>query len=1334
MAYATWTDTSDGNQNIDFATFSVLSPPPPANDRFGPNDTPATATNLGTVIERNVPKLQVLADDQEWFEITAAATGNLTITATPTSSSGGLLLQLYGADGSTLLASGTDLSDGGGNSAPQQIVLPGTAGQTYLVRVSPDGPASVSYSLDLQSLTANLGTAVVGNESGTLAAGDQDLYQFVSAAAGSINVTLTPGSDVVGDLSVQVLDPTQTDTSGNPTVLATGQPSGAGQPESVTVSVTQNQLLLLKVSGVSGATGSFTLAFTNLDLFSAGLGTSLAFPAGDGPSQVAIADVNHDGKPDLIVSDALDNTVSVLLGNGDGTFQAPRQYSIGAMNTQDAATSFSELPTYKRGLAVADLNGNGNLDIVVTNPTSGDISVLMGRGDGTFAPQERFDAGPAPNAIVIGDFNGDGIPDLAVLSASAGYSTLAILMGRGDGTFLPAQLIITPVFNSLSYDNLQAADLTGNGKLDLLVTGGADQMTYVYLGNGDGTFRPASSFVGGGPDLAVADLNGDGIPDVVNANISNSTISYVLGNGDGTFGSATSDNSGEAPLAVAVADVGSQITNPDGSTQLGPPDGHPDLIVADSGLSQTDFSGPAEIVVLPSIFDSGGFEGFGSPIRLAAAVRPQSLAVGDLTGDGTLDIVYVDNDGVHIIFGKPPVIAPNNTPQTARDLGVVVHTVEPTLTIVPGHEDAYYTVTVPTEAAPGSGPEVIDFAGDFEAVAGAGLSMQVLNSQGAQLGSGQKFDVVAAQGQALTVHVFGTAGPGGTLGAGAYTLDIDVLPQVTSVQSESPLPGQGEPASTLVITFQGDRLDPATAGDAANYVVTYLGNNGLPGDVDEQINPIDAVYDPSANVDVTTGITYPTAVQQTVTLLFAQTLPAGSYRIAVNPNVDSEALSADEQSILIGEGGLAGHPVASIVDGEIVAGAQLEIANLVPRSGGVGNFNTFQTGTPFLSQLDADLSAVLDANLTENGDQPQLQTETLIGQVVQRLKPALSSVGSGVPPFLVVFLDPVSLDLADPAGQRINYSLQSGQLENQVSNAFVSVANNVEVVVLPIESGEYNLQLSNVAQDSRGGVVIVGADLQQTQSLTGAIRSGTQDFQFGIPRIAASFIESTLAAADSATPAPQADDSTLLAWAPDNPVQSSAGTDAAVLASAADKPIQSSAGNDAVLPPATPQDVTLPVGASEQDQPYTGIDSNGGVTPPTTRPDFQAAPVVPAVPAPPPPGNPAPLPPPPEPGPTTQQSQDSPKNDTPSNGQQQDQFQHAARKASADKKDDTSDNKGSGPRPIGLGNPRQDWKSTLQTCLGRLFPVTLLGGGNFWRRRGRLRAQSRQRRRRHVGW
>src|SRR5258708_16247127 len=104
----------------------------------------------------------------------------------------------------------------------------------------------------------------------------------------------------------------------------------------------------------------------------------------------------------------------------------------------------------------------------------------------------------------------------------------------------------------------------------------------------------------------------------------------------------------------------------------------------------------------------------------------------------------------------------------ARNLGTVVHVIEPTLTLVPGHEDAYYTLTVPTEAARGAGDEVLDFSGLFQAIGGAGLSMTVSDSSGNLLGQGERFRVRAHQGDVLTLHVFGVSDGHGGPGAAAY--------------------------------------------------------------------------------------------------------------------------------------------------------------------------------------------------------------------------------------------------------------------------------------------------------------------------------------------------------------------------------------------------------------------------------------------------------------------------------------------------------------------------------------------------------------------------------------
>jgi hypothetical protein len=145
------------------------------------------------------------------------------------------------------------------------------------------------------------------------------------------------------------------------------------------------------------------------------------YSAGSTPHSVAVGDFNRDGIPGLAVANdaAPSGAVSVLLGNGDGTFQAAVKYTTGS---QAAA------------VAVADLNGDGNLDLAVTVQVSNKVNVLLGKGDGTFQAAVNYSAGggdsPAPRSLLVGDFNGDGVPDLA-----AANSTVSVLLGKGDGTF-----------------------------------------------------------------------------------------------------------------------------------------------------------------------------------------------------------------------------------------------------------------------------------------------------------------------------------------------------------------------------------------------------------------------------------------------------------------------------------------------------------------------------------------------------------------------------------------------------------------------------------------------------------------------------------------------------------------------------------------------------------------------------------------------------------------------------------------------------------------------------------------------------------------------------------
>jgi hypothetical protein len=673
-------------------------------------------------------------------------------------------------------------------------------------------------------------------------------------------------------------------------------------------------------------------------------------------------------------------------------------------------------------------------------------------------------------------------------------------------------LLPSPVSTVNPAVTVQTADLNGDGHPDLVIASDNDPNTHILLGNGDGTFRAAPDVRGFGPGLAIADVNGDGIPDLVRSEKINDSVSYALGHGDGTFSDEQLTIIGQAPFAVAVADIGSVVTLPGGTKVLGPPDGRPDLIVAASGLAQPASSGPPEVVVLPGLVDAQGrFAGFGMDregvrviFDLATATVPQDVDVGDVNHDGALDVVVMDREGARVIFGQPPVKTANATLAGDPNLGTVVHVVEPTLTIVPGHPEEDYSLTVPSEAAPGSGDEVLDFSGHFQATSGAGITMQVSDASGNVLGSGERFRVVAHQGAKLSLRVFGVTSPGGSQGAGAYTLDIDVLPQVVSAEAQPLLPGAGSapggPTASLVVTLQGDRLDPSAAQNAANYTITWAGPDGLFGTADDQVIPIaSVVYDPSRNVDVASGTTFPTAVKQTLTFLFGQPLPAGNYTIQIAPAVQTAAFNSDEAGLLTPAPGITGHPVVSLSGTQVSEGSQLLAKDLVLAAGALGNFTVFGQGTPLLSQLHDDLGAVLDATLTAQGDSPQI-TPLLLDQVLQRLAPALGAAGQRPVRLAALFLDPVSIDVVDPAGDSLSYNLDTGQLSNTISDSFVSVAGNVEVVVVAVPSGgsaDFTLALSNVPADARGGVVLLGDSSDQSMALTDAIRAGTTQFTFG---------------------------------------------------------------------------------------------------------------------------------------------------------------------------------------------------------------------------------------------
>ncbi len=250
----------------------------------------------------------------------------------------------------------------------------------------------------------------------------------------------------------------------------------------------------------------------------------------DGVYVVATGDFNGDAKPDLVTVNFGPGTLTILLGNGDGTFRE------GATITTPV-NGPGGLAVGPVSVAVGDFNGDGIPDLAVANcprfdqGATGSVTILLGNGDGTFTAQaENPDAGGQPLFITAGDLNGDGIPDLVVSDMNGGYpelGNLTVLIGKGDGSFTPTT--VSPQTGSIPY-SVAVADFNGDGKADLAVANAGSKTITVLLGNGDGTFAaPLTTAAGADPVFAaVGDFNGDGIPDLAAANNTTSSVTALL--------------------------------------------------------------------------------------------------------------------------------------------------------------------------------------------------------------------------------------------------------------------------------------------------------------------------------------------------------------------------------------------------------------------------------------------------------------------------------------------------------------------------------------------------------------------------------------------------------------------------------------------------------------------------------------------------------------------------------------------------------------------------------------------------------------------------------------
>ncbi|MGA9670577.1 MAG: TIGR03118 family protein, partial [Terracidiphilus sp.] len=338
-------------------------------------------------------------------------------------------------------------------------------------------------------------------------------------------------------------------------------------------------------------------------------------------------------------------------------------------NSSNAAAEGANGPS----MAVGDFNSDGIPDLAVANEDDDSVTIFLGDGSGAFTPATNSPVvvGVAPASIAMADFNGDGKADLAV--ANLGDNTVTILLGNGDGTFTHATG--SPITVGRGPISIAAGDFSGDGVPDLAVANVTDNTVTILLGNGNGTFTQAAgsplALIGSSPSsVAIADFNGDGKLDFAVAIVGPNNVTTFLGNGDGTFTKAAGSPAatGLGPISVAVGDFNR--------------DGIPDLVTANDADVNDN---PGTLTILLGDGSGGFTQAGGSPI--AAGINPVSVAVADFNGDGIADLV---------------ALAANDT----------------TVTILLGHGDGTFMRAAGSPGTVGIFPAAVavgDFNGDGEA-------------------------------------------------------------------------------------------------------------------------------------------------------------------------------------------------------------------------------------------------------------------------------------------------------------------------------------------------------------------------------------------------------------------------------------------------------------------------------------------------------------------------------------------------------------------------------------------------------------------------------------------
>ncbi len=468
------------------------------------------------------------------------------------------------------------------------------------------------------SFTTQQTFPLAGNASAIAVAdmnGDGRLDLLVANGAATVSVllnTTAPGAAAPSFAAQQAFAP-----GNDPASVVASDLNGDGRPDLVVANITAATVSVLLNTTLPGAT---TVSFTPRQSFATG-----SFP------RAAAADVNGDGRPDLLVANQFSSTVSVLLNT-----TAP-----GAL-----APSFAAQQTFVNvnspvSLVASDLNGDGRLDLVLANQ-GGTVSVLFnstapGAASPSFAPQQNFAAGDLPSSVVAADLNGDGRPDLTIANQGNNVSVLfnttpPSSAGPSFDTGTDFALGVTPLA-------VTTADFNGDGRLDLATANTNANTVSVLLnltasGAVDASFAPPTNLaVDSNPSsVAAGDFNGDGRPDLVVANFNSDDVSVLLnltspGAASASFAARANFSVGASPYSVAVGDLNG--------------DGRPDLAVTNTISDNVS-------VLLNLTAPGAASPSFAPAANFAADSLPYSVAIRDLNGDGRPDLAVANSSGNNV--------------------------------------------------------------------------------------------------------------------------------------------------------------------------------------------------------------------------------------------------------------------------------------------------------------------------------------------------------------------------------------------------------------------------------------------------------------------------------------------------------------------------------------------------------------------------------------------------------------------------------------------------------------------------------------------------------------